>query len=91
MERKPPAGATALQSIGYKELAEYVHGTCSLEEAAAKIKLNSRHYAKRQITWFKREKDAVWVEKNSFSDKAELFEYLLQKIRIFLEKEPEMN
>lgn len=45
---------TALQAIGYKEIIEYLNGYCSLDEAVEKIKKNSRNYAKRQITWFKR-------------------------------------
>lgn len=55
-------GRTAGQAIGYKELFEYLDGRCSLETAAEKIKINSRHYAKRQLTWFRREKTAVWID-----------------------------
>ncbi len=45
---------TAMQAIGYKEMAEYIHGKCCLQEAVEKIKMESRRYAKRQISWFKR-------------------------------------
>lgn len=45
---------TAMQAIGYKEMAEYINGCCSFEEAVEKIKMESRRYAKRQISWFKR-------------------------------------
>ena len=79
-----PSDSTAMQSIGYKELAEYLRGECNEEEAVQKIKLNSRHYAKRQITWFKREKEAIWIEKEDYSDEDELFEHLLTNIRLFL-------
>lgn len=48
------AGKTASQAIGYKELVPYFEGKCTLIEAAEQIKLNTRHYAKRQITWFNR-------------------------------------
>ena len=79
-----PAKATALQSIGYKELAEYLRGTCSLDEAVNQIKLHSRHYAKRQITWFKREPDAVWIEKSDYAAEEELLMALLERCRSFL-------
>lgn len=49
---------TAAQAIGYKEIVEYLEGKCSLAEAVEKIKLSSRRYAKRQLTWFRHERDA---------------------------------
>lgn len=53
----------ALQTVGYKELFEYLDGKCSLEEAIEKIKQNTRNYAKRQMTWFKNQYEGVkWVE-----------------------------
>ena len=54
--------STAGQAIGYKELFEYLDGICTLNTAVEKIKINSRHYAKRQLTWFRREKNAVWID-----------------------------
>ena len=55
-----PRDATALQAIGYKEMLAAVEGTCSLAEAAEEVKLRSRQYAKRQLTWFRRNKEAYW-------------------------------
>ena len=52
------SGGTASQAIGYKELVEYLEGECSLAEAVDNLKLASRRYAKRQLTWFRHEKDA---------------------------------
>lgn len=52
---------TAAQAIGYKELFEYLNGKCSLFEATEKIKQESRRYAKRQMTWFKRNKRINWL------------------------------
>lgn len=52
---------TAMQAIGYKQLYEYLSGKCSYEEAVENIKTISRRYAKKQLTWFRREKDAIWV------------------------------
>lgn len=54
-------GKTAAQAIGHKELAPYFAGEISLDEALEKIKRETRRYAKRQITWFKRRENAVWL------------------------------
>lgn len=53
--------ATAMQAIGYKELADYLEKKCTFDEAVDKIKQESRRYAKRQITWFKRNKEIIWL------------------------------
>ncbi len=52
----------ALNTVGYKELFEYLKGSCTLDFAIDKIKQNSRNYAKRQITWFKKNEEARWFE-----------------------------
>lgn len=52
----------ALQTVGYKELFDYMDGHYSLDEAIAKIKQNTRHYAKRQMTWFKKDMSINWVD-----------------------------
>ena len=52
----------SMQGIGYKELLDFYEGKCTLEEAADQIKLASRHFAKRQLTWFRRERDVRWIE-----------------------------
>ena len=51
----------ALNTVGYKELFDYFDGKCTLGEAVEQIKLNTRHYAKRQMTWLRRDKDYQWV------------------------------
>jgi len=56
-----PRDATALQAIGYKELLAAVDGDRSLEEAAEEVKLRSRQYAKRQLTWLRRNPDIHWI------------------------------
>lgn len=53
--------SSAAQAIGYKELFACLDGKCTMEEAIETIKINSRHYAKRQLTWFKREKNTIWI------------------------------
>lgn len=52
---------TAMQGLGYKEVVEYLNGDISKEEMIYKIKMESRRYAKRQITWFKKDKDTYWL------------------------------
>ncbi len=51
----------SLNTVGYSELFTYLDGECSLDEAVEKIKQNTRRYAKRQLTWFRRHEDAVWL------------------------------
>lgn len=53
---------TAMQGIGYKEIKEYLDGNLSKEEAIEKIKKESRHYAKRQMTWFRKYKELIWLD-----------------------------
>ncbi len=57
----------ALQAIGYKELVSYINGKCGLEDAKALIKRNTRHFAKRQETWFKRDERIVWFDISKYS------------------------
>ena len=56
------ANTTALQAIGYKEFIPYFHGEYSLEQVIDDIKKNSRHYAKRQYTWFRNQIEANWID-----------------------------
>ena len=53
----------SMQGLGYKEILEYLEGTCTLEEAVYRLKRDTRQFAKRQITWFKRERDVIWIDK----------------------------
>ena len=54
-------GCTAMMGLGYKETADYITGKCSLDEAVAEIKLNTRHFAKRQYTWFRADNRIRWI------------------------------
>ena len=56
-----PAKCTAMQAIGYKEFVAALDGCGTIEEAAEEVKKSSRHYAKRQLTWFRRNKDMHWL------------------------------
>lgn len=55
----------SMQGLGYKEILDYLEGHITLEEAVYLIKRDTRHFAKRQLTWFRRERDVIWVEKPS--------------------------
>ena len=55
-------GQKAMKAIGYKEMIPYALGETTLDEAVYALKLNTRHYAKRQLTWMRREEDVLWVD-----------------------------
>ncbi len=56
----------SMQGLGYKEILTFLDGECSLEEAVARIKQETRHFAKRQLTWFRREKDVIWIDRRDY-------------------------
>ena len=73
---------TSMQGLGYKEILDYLNGVFSLEEAVYILKRDTRHFAKRQITWFKREKDVIWVNKNEFDyNEGKILTFLLEQIK----------
>ncbi len=65
----------SMQGLGYKEIIAYLAGECSLEEAVNILKRDTRHFAKRQLTWFKHQVSGIWVDMDSFksSEDAALF------------------
>ena len=67
------------KGIGYRELFPYLRGECSLSECKSLIQQNSRHYAKRQLTWFKREKETIFVEAENFQSREEEAEWIIEK------------
>ena len=58
--------SVSMQGLGYKEIVAYLKGECSLEDAVYILKRDTRHFAKRQITWFKREEDVIWLNRPEF-------------------------
>ncbi len=68
---------TALKTVGYREIFDYFDGKLTLDEAIAQIKMNTRRYAKRQITWFQRDKEMPWFQPNQLSD---VIEYISSRI-----------
>lgn len=73
----------SMQGLGYKEMLDCMDGKCDIDEAVRILKRDSRHYAKRQITWFKREKDAVWIECADFGgDSKRIAEFMAKSIGV---------
>ena len=53
---------TAMQGLGYKEVVDYLEGKCTEQEMIDKIKMETRRYAKRQLTWFRKNKQTIWLD-----------------------------
>ena len=71
-------GMVSMQGLGYKEILAYLDGEMPLEEAVRILKRDTRHFAKRQLTWFHREPETVWVNKDEFGyDENKMLEYML--------------
>lgn len=60
-------GMVSMQGLGYKEILAYLDGECTLEEAVEILKRDTRHFAKRQLTWFKREREVIWMNKEDYA------------------------
>lgn len=74
--------STAMQGLGYKEIISYLAGEITLEEAVYIIKRDTRHFAKRQLTWFRRERDVIWIEKDKFAyDDEKMLNYITKGLR----------
>lgn len=71
----------SMQGLGYKELLDYLEGNIALEEAVYRIKRDTRHFAKRQITWFKREKEVIWLDRQEFAGDQEILAHMLDCLR----------
>ena len=72
----------SMQGLGYKEILDYLNGEYTLEEAIYILKRDTRHFAKRQLTWFRRERDVIWIDKQSYNyDEDKILEAMLKSIR----------
>ena len=81
-ERGCHRGMVSMQGIGYKEILAYLDGEYPLEEAVRILKRDTRHFAKRQLTWFRREQDVIWLDKEEFHwNENEILEYMLKILR----------
>ena len=74
-------GMTSMQGLGYKEILEYLDGECSLEDAVYTLKRDTRHFAKRQLTWFRRESEVTWIDKGRFDyNEEKILEYMIREL-----------
>lgn len=81
-ERGYQKGMVSMQGLGYKEILSYLEGEYPLEEAVRILKRDTRHFAKRQLTWFRREPEVIWVNKHEFDyDEPKALEYMLNICR----------
>lgn len=75
-------GMVSMQGLGYKELLTCLDGECTLEEAVEILKRDTRHFAKRQLTWFKRERDVIWLNKEDYAyDEERILAHMLEILR----------
>ena len=68
---------TAMQGLGYKEVATYLKGECTKEEMIEKLKMETRRYAKRQLTWFRKDKEIQWID--GLKDRDENIEFIIKQ------------
>ena len=71
----------SMQGLGYKEILDYLEGRCSLEEAIYIIKRETRHFAKRQLTWLRRERDVIWFDKSKYEKEEDILALLLDCLK----------
>jgi tRNA dimethylallyltransferase len=75
-------GMTSMQGLGYKEILDYLDGLCTLEEAVYILKRDTRHFAKRQLTWFKRERDVRWLKLEDFGgDREKILAHICEETK----------
>ncbi|MQN00686.1 MAG: tRNA (adenosine(37)-N6)-dimethylallyltransferase MiaA [Lachnospiraceae bacterium] len=67
---------TAAKAIGYRELFSYFKGECTLETAVSKIKQDTRHFAKRQLTWFRRYPEVIWIDRGTYPKTSEIVDFM---------------
>lgn len=73
--------AQSMQGLGYRQMAAYLTGEITKEEAIAKIKQETRHFAKRQMTWFRRERDVIFLDRQDFPNDDAILSHILKMIR----------
>ena len=83
LERGIPSGCTAMQAIGYKEFLPVLNGAASLETAVEQVKQGSRRYAKRQLTWFRRNPNIHWILQNRETTFSDVFSQTAEQIPFF--------
>lgn len=73
----------SMQGLGYKEILDYLTGECTLDEAVYNLKIRTRHFAKRQLTWFRGQKEVIWINKNEFDhDEDRILDFIERKAKL---------
>ncbi|MCY6372542.1 tRNA (adenosine(37)-N6)-dimethylallyltransferase MiaA [Clostridium ganghwense] len=75
------ADMQSMKGIGYKEILYYLDGKLTLDEAVEMIKKGSRNYAKRQLTWFRKDKRVIWIDKDNYKDDKEVAQAIFDKFK----------
>lgn len=70
----------SMQGLGYKEILAYLDGECTLEEAVYILKRDTRHFAKRQLTWFRREHEVLWIKRQEYPDDTAMLQAMLSQL-----------
>jgi len=75
-------GMVSMQGLGYKEILAYLEGELSFDEAVELLKKDTRHFAKRQLTWFRRERETIWFQKEDYAyDESKILAHMLEILR----------
>lgn len=81
LSRKCTRDMQSMLGIGYKEMADYIYGEVSFEEMRENIMRETRHFAKKQLTWFKREKDVTYIDRRDYPDNASVVDRMEALVR----------
>lgn len=81
------ADMQSMKGIGYKEILYYLDGNISLDEAIYLIKKGSRNYAKRQLTWFRKDKRVTWIDKDKFNSEDEIVQNIIENLKLLKRKD----
>ncbi len=79
MEKYPQEGLISMKGLGYKEIIGYLKGEYSLEEAIYILKRDTRHFARRQLTWFRHQSDGIWINTDEFDSPDAIASYIAEK------------
>lgn len=71
----------SMQALGYKEILDYLNGHATLEDAIYTIKRDTRHFAKRQLTWFKREREVIWLDKEEYHTLDMQLDFIIKNLK----------
>ena len=75
------AADVSMQGLGYRQILSYLNGECTLEEAAGQIRIQTRHFAKRQLTWFRRERGVTWIDADAWTSRGAMIDAMEELIR----------